>query len=72
VAGEELAVFRMNGYVKVCTLHVRTEHEILGLDDRLEYEKILVSRLALDRCLVEAAEVMDDALFALAWRSMNS
>jgi hypothetical protein len=39
---------------------------------QLEYAKILVSRLVLDRCLVETAEVMDDALFALAWRSMNS
>ena len=72
MAGEELAVLRMNGYVKVRTLHVQTEHEILGLDDRLEHTKILVSRLALDRCLVESAEGMDDALFALARRSMNS
>ena len=72
VAGEELAVLRMNGYVKVPTLHVQTEHEILGLDDRLEHTKILVSRLVLDRCLVEAAEGVYDALLALARRSMNS
>ena len=72
VAGEELAVLRMNGYVKVRTLHVQTEHEILGLDDRLEHAEILVSRLALDRCLVEAAEGVYDALLALARRSMNS
>ncbi len=72
VAGEELAVLRMNGYVKVRTLHIQTEHEVLGLDDRLEHAEILVSRLALDRCLVEAAEGVYDALLAIARRSMNS
>ncbi len=72
VAGEELAVLRVNGYVKVRTLHIQTEHEVLGLDDRLEHAEILVSRLALDRCLVEAAEGVYDALLALARRSMNS
>ena len=63
MAGEELAVLRMNGYVKVRTLHVQTEHEILGLDDRLEHAKILSGRLALDRCHVEAAEGMDDVSY---------
>ena len=72
MAGEELAVLRMNGYVKVPTLRIQTYHEVLGLDHRLEHEKILVGRLALDRCLVEAAEGMDDALLALVRRSMNS
>jgi hypothetical protein len=37
----------------------------LGLDDRLEHAKILVGCLTLDRCLVEAAEGMHDALLAL-------
>jgi hypothetical protein len=72
VAGEELAVLRMNGYVKVRTFHIQTEHEVLGLDHRLEHTKILVGRLALDRCLVEAAEGVYDALLALARRSVNS
>ena len=58
--------------MKVRTLHIQTEHEILGLDDRLEHAEILVSRLALDRCLVEAEEGVYDALLALARRSMNS
>ena len=45
--------------------------KVLGLDDRLEHAKILVGGLTLDRCLVEAAEGMDDALLALARRSVK-
>ena len=55
----------------VTSLHIQTEHEILGLDNRLEHEEILVSRLTLDRCLVEAAEGVYDELLALARRSVN-
>ena len=72
MAGEELAVLRMNGYVKVRTLHIQTEHEVLRSDHRLEVAKILEGRLALDRCLVEAAEGMYDTLLAFARGSVNS
>ena len=40
--------------------------KVLGLDDRLEHAKMLVGCLPLDRCLVEAAEGLHDALLALA------
>jgi hypothetical protein len=66
VAEEELAVLRMN-VLSTSRLSMKS-----WVFTQLEYAKILVSRLVFDRCLVEAAEVMDDALFALAWRSMNS
>jgi hypothetical protein len=43
----------------------------LCLDDRLEHAKIFVGGLTLDRCLVEAAEGMDDVLLALARRNVK-
>jgi hypothetical protein len=43
----------------------------LCLDDRLEHPKIFVGGLTLDRCLVEAAEGMDDVLLALARRNVK-
>ncbi len=44
----------------------------LSMNDGLEHAKIFVGRLTLDRCLVEAAEGMYDALLALTRRSVNS
>ena len=66
MAGEELPVLWMNWNMKEHTFHIQTEHEVLRSDHRLEVAKILEGRLALDRCLVEAAEGMHDALVALA------
>ncbi len=63
---KELSVLRMNGHVEVRTLYIQAEHEVLRSDDGLEHAKIFVGRLALDHCLVEAAEGMHDALLALA------
>ena len=56
----------MHGYVEVRTLYIQAEHEVLRSDDGLEHAKILVGRLAFDRCLVETAEGIHDALLALA------
>ena len=47
-------------------------NQFLRSDDGLEHVKIFVGRLAIDRCLVEAAEGMHDALLALAGRRVNS
>ena len=69
---KELSVLRMNGHVEVHTLYIQAEHEVLRPDDELEHAKIFVGRLTLDRCLVEAAEGMHDALLALAGGRMNS
>ena len=68
---KELSVLSMNGQVEVRTLYIQAEHEVLWPDDGLEHAKIFVGRLTLDRCLVEAAEGMHDALLALARRSVN-
>ena len=62
---KELSVFWKNGYMEVCTLYIQVQHEVLWPDDGLEYAKILVGRLTLDRCLVETEEGMYDSLFAL-------
>ena len=62
---KELSVLRMNGHVEVRTLYIQAEHEVLRPDDGLEHVKILVGRLTLDRCLVEAAEEMHDVLLVL-------
>ena len=70
--GEELAMRRMDGHMEVGTFDIQTEHVIRWPHDRREHAKILVGRLALDRGLVEAAEGMDNALLALAWRRMHS
>ncbi len=61
----------MNGYVEVHTLYIQTEHEVLRPDDGLEHVKILVGRVGLDRCLVETAEGIHDALLTLARRHVN-
>ena len=61
----------MNGDMKERTFHIQTQHKILGSDHGLEHAKILVGGLTFDRGLVEAAEGMDDALLALARRSVN-
>ena len=58
--------------MEVRTLYIQAENEVLRSDDGLEYVKILVDCLTLDRGLVEDAESMHDALLALARRSMNS
>ncbi len=68
---KELSVLRVNGYVEVRTLYIQADHEVLRPDDGLEHAKILVGRLALDRCLVEDAEGMHDALLALTRRRVN-
>ena len=68
---KEFSVMRMNGYVEVRTLYIQAEHEVLRTDDGLDHTKILVGRLALDRCLIEVAEDMHDALLALVRRSVN-
>ena len=69
---KELSVLWMIGCMEVHTLHIQTQYEVLRPDDGLEHAKILVGCLTLDRGLVEAAEGMNDALLALAWRSVNS
>ena len=69
---KELSVLWVNWNVEVHTLYIQTEHEVLRPDDGLECAKIFVGRSTLDRCLVEAAEGMHDALLALPWRSVNS
>ena len=68
---KELSVLWVNGYVEVRTLYIQAEHEVLWPDDGLDHAKILVGRLALDRCLIEVAEDMHDALLALVRRSVN-
>ena len=57
--------------VKEYTLHIQTQHVILGPDYRLEHVKVLVGCLTLDRGLVEAAEGVHDALLVLVRRSVN-
>ena len=57
--------------MKEHTFHIQSQYEVLCPDDGLEYVKILVGRLPLDRCLVETAEGMDDALLALVRRCVN-
>jgi hypothetical protein len=69
---KELSVLRMNGYVEVRTLYIQADHEVLGPDDGLEHAKIFVGRLAFDRHLIDSAEGIHDALFALVGRSVNS
>ena len=69
---KEVSVLRMNGYVEVHTLYIQTEHEVLRPDDGLEHAKILVGRLALDRCLAEAAQDIHDALLTLTGGCVNS
>ncbi len=69
--GEELAMLGMDRDVKERTFHIQAQHPVLGSDDRLEHAKILVGCLTLGRCVVETAEDMDDALLALARRSVN-
>ncbi len=71
VAGEELAMLGVDRDVKELTFHIQTHHPVLGSDDRLEHVKILVGCLTLGRCVVEVGEGMDDALVALARRSVN-
>jgi hypothetical protein len=68
---KELSVFWVNGYMEVRTHYIQAEHEVLRPDDGLEHAKILVGRLTLDRCLVETAEGIHDALLALARRRVN-
>ena len=57
--------------MEVHNLCIQAENEVLRSDDGLEHAKILVGRLALDRCLLETAEGMDDTLLALARRRVN-
>ena len=57
--------------VKECTFHIQAEHKVLRLDNRLEHAQIFVGGLSLDRCLVEAAEGMHDALLPLARGGVN-
>jgi hypothetical protein len=71
VSGEELAMLGVDRDVKELTFHIQARHPVLGSDDRLEHVKILVGCLTLGRCVVEAAEGMDDALFDLTRRSVN-
>ena len=71
MADEELSMIGVDRDVKEGTFDIQAEHEVLGLDNRLEHAKVLVGGLTLDRCLVEAAEGMDDALLALVRRSVN-
>ena len=68
---KELSMLGVDRDVKEYTLHIQAQYVILGSDHRLEYEKVLVDCLTLDRGLVEAAESKHDALFALARRSVN-
>ena len=58
--------------MEVRTFHIQAQQEVLWSDDVLVNVKILVGRLALDRCLVEATEGMYDTLLALARGSVNS
>ena len=60
----------MEVHLTVHTLYIQGQDEVLRTDDGLDHAKILVGRLTLDRCLVEAAEGMHDALLALARRSV--
>jgi hypothetical protein len=71
VAGEELAMLGVDRDVKEHTFHIQGQHPVLGSDDRLDHVKILVGCLTLGRCLVETAEGMDNALLALARRSVH-
>ena len=68
---KELSVLWLNVYMEVHTLYIQSEHEVLRTDDGLEHVKIFVGRLALDRCLVEAAEGMYDVMLALVRRCVN-
>ncbi len=71
MAREELVMLGVDRDVKECTFHIQAEHEVLGLDDRLEHAQIFVGGLTLDCCLVEAAEGMHDALLALTRRGVD-
>jgi hypothetical protein len=71
VAREELAMLGVDRDVKECTFHIQAQHEVLGLDDRLEHAQIFVGGLTLDRYLVEAGEGMYDALLSLPRRGVN-
>ena len=68
---KELSMVGVDRDVKEYTLHIQTQHVILGPDDRLEYVKVLVCCLTVDRGLVEVAEGMNDAMLVLARRSVN-
>ena len=68
---KELSMLGVDRDVKERTLHIQTQHVILGPDHRLEHAKVLAGCLTLDRGLLEAAEDMHDALLALDRRSVN-
>ncbi len=68
---KELSVLWVNGYMEVHTLYIQAEHQVLWFNDGLEHVKILVGRLALDRCLVEVAEGMHYAPVALTRKCVN-
>ena len=57
--------------MEVLTLYIQAEYEVLRPDDGFEHVKILVGRLALDRCLIEVGEDMHDALLALTRSRVN-
>ena len=61
----------MDGDVKVRTFYIQAQNKVLWTDEGLEYAKILVGRLTLDRCLVETVEGMHDALIVLDRRRVN-
>ena len=54
---KELSMVGVDRDVKEYTLHIQTQHVILGPENRLEHVKVLVGCLTLDRDLVEVAEV---------------
>ena len=68
---KELSMLGVDRDVKEYTLHIQTQHVILGSDHRLDHTKVLVGCLTFDRDLVEAAQGMHDALVALDRRSVN-
>ena len=68
---KELSMLGVEWDVKECTLHIQTQHVILGTDHRLDHAKVLVGCLTLDRDLVETAEDIHDVLLALARRIVN-
>ena len=61
----------MEVHLTVHTLSIQGQDDGLRTDDGLDHAKILVGRLTLDRCLVEFAEGMHDALLALARRRVS-
>ncbi len=69
MTGEELAMFGVDRDVKEHTFYIQAQHPVLGSDDRLDHVKVLVGCLTLDRCVVETAEDIDDALLGLVRRS---